>query len=121
MQNLMITWTGASGSRYTGQTLPIGTEFRPLSGVYIACKAIPQGWFALYVGETQDLFQRLNAGLEGHDGIKRARAFGATHFSIHLVSGNAERLRVETDLRHGLNPSCNLQPVSAFGLSLFRK
>lgn len=120
MQNLMVTWTGVSGARYTGETVLIGVEFRPLPGVYIACKAVPQGWLTFYVGETQDLFQRLNAGLERHEGLKRARSFGATHLSVHLVSGHAERLRVETDLRHGLNPSCNMQPINALAASMFR-
>jgi hypothetical protein len=26
-----------------------------------------------------------------------------------VAGGNAERVRIETDLRHGLNPSCNRQ------------
>lgn len=119
MQSLMINWFGRSGLKYTAETHLWGTEFLPLSAVYIACAPTWGGWLALYVGETHDINQRLNTGAEGHNGLKRARASGATHFGICLVSDNAERLRIETDLRHGLNPSCNMQPVNSLARSLF--
>jgi hypothetical protein len=32
-----------------------------------------------------------------------------THIAALVVAGDAERLRIETDLRHGLNPSANAQ------------
>ena len=105
-----ITWTGNSGLDYQSEAFPIGTQFNPVSAVYIACRKIPSGSFeALYVGEAQSLKDRLNSGLGNHDGLKRAQNYGATHIAVVQVSGNTERLRVETDLRHGLNPSANAQ------------
>jgi excinuclease UvrABC nuclease subunit len=109
---LKITWRGASGKSYTFETYPIGTRFNPMSGVYIFCREIISGsWEALYVGETQSLEQRLNAGIRSHDGYVRALQAGATHIAAIVVAGDAERLGIETDLRHGLNPSANAQSV----------
>ena len=71
--------------------------------------------------ETQNLKQRLNAGILGHDGHKRAKRAGMTHIAAMVVVGDAERLRVETDLRHGLLPSCNAQDVNVLAGFGFRK
>jgi hypothetical protein len=110
---LNVTWPGQSGKTYTFETHPIGTEFNPASGVYIACKRSGNlNWDALYVGETQSFHDRLNTGLEDHDGLKCARRNGATHLGVMIVHGNANRLSVETELRHVLDPACNRQPVS---------
>lgn len=105
-----ITWRGASGQSYTFETHPIGAQFNPVSGVYIFCRQVTSGnWEALYVGETQSFKQRLNAGIASHDGYARASRLGMTHIAALVVAGNAERLRIETDLRHSLNPSANAQ------------
>lgn len=107
-----ITWRGASGQSYTFETHPIGTQFNAVSGVYIACKRLISGNFeALYVGEAQSLYDRLNAGAANHDGLKCAFRNSMSHIGALVISGNADRLRIETDLRHGLNPSCNRQSV----------
>lgn len=117
-----ITFVGASRASYTFDVFPDGTRFNAVSGVYVFCRRIIfGGWEALYVGEAQSLEQRLNAGIGGHDGYKRAKTAGMTHVAAIRVSGDAERLRVETDLRHGLNPQCNAQPVNALGIFAFRK
>lgn len=109
----IVTWPGASGTQYKTELFPIGTQFNAVSGVYIICKAgtAPGRWKALYVGEAKSLYDRLNAGGGTHDGFVRATRSGATHIAVMRTDGDAERLRVETDLRHGLNPPCNAQPV----------
>ena len=105
-----ITWRGASGQSYTFETYDIGERFNPISGVYIFCRQVdPVNWEALYVGETQSLKQRLNIGISAHDGYARASRLGCTHIAALAVSGDVERVRIETDLRHGLNPSANAQ------------
>jgi hypothetical protein len=122
MENLTITWTGKSGAKYTFHCYPDGQEFNPVSGVYIMCRVVPfAGWEALYVGEAQSLKDRLNAGISNHDGYRRAKSAGMTHIAALVVVGDAERVRVETDLRHGLNPSCNAQGINALGGFGFRK
>jgi hypothetical protein len=107
---LDITWRGASGQSYTFETHPVGTQFNPVSGVYIFCRQVISGnWEALYVGETQSLKQRLNTGGSSHYGYLRASRLGMTHIAALVVAGDTQRLRIETDLRHGLNPSANAQ------------
>ena len=105
-----ITWRGTSGQSYAFETHPFGTQFNPVSAVYIFCRQGASGkWEALYVGETQSLEQRLNTGIGSHDGYARASRLGMTHIAALVVAGDAERLRIETDLRHGLNPLANAQ------------
>lgn len=104
-------WKGKSGNWYEFDVYPIGQEFNPVSGVYIFCRPIGDGRFkALYVGETDTFHDRLYTGLKDHHGFKRATVYGVTHVAVRLVA-TANRLIVETDLRHGLNPPCNKQPV----------
>lgn len=108
-------WTGRSGTSYEFYVHPIGTEFLPISGVYIFCRQVTATllggtYEALYVGEAQSLFDRLNSGVGNHDGFKRASREGMTHIAAMRCS-SAERLWVETDLRHGLDPICNRQSV----------
>ena len=107
-----ITWRGASGQSYTFETYLDKTGFNAVSGVYIFCRQLISGnWEALYVGETQSFKQRLNTGIGSHDGYARAKRLGMTHIAALKVAGDTERLRIETDLRHGLNPSANAQNV----------
>lgn len=112
MANQIVTWTGKSGRKYAFELFPSGQQFRDVSGLYIACRKLSTGNFeALYVGETQSLKDRLNAGAVRHTGLACAARKGMTHICATVVAGDAERLRIETDLRHGLNPSCNQQSV----------
>ncbi len=110
MEYFELSYPGKSGQLYTFEAYPIGIDFKPISGVYIFCREVATSeWEALYVGEAQSFHDRLYTGLSGHDGFKRASRVGATHVAAMPVNGKTNRLRVETDLRHGLNPQCNLQ------------
>lgn len=109
---LSIQWHGASKQPYTFEAYPDGTAFNAVSGVYIFCRETsPGSWEALYVGETQSFQQRLTLGVANHDGHSRAKRVGMTHIAALVVSGESKRLRIETDLRHGLNPVANRQSV----------
>lgn len=112
-----VTWTGSSGLQYQFETFPIGTRFNHVSGVYVACRLVPfAGIEALYVGQAQSLADRLNSWPNNHDGLMRAAREGMSLIAARVVAGDAERLRVETDLRHGLNPLCNAQSVPSNAL-----
>lgn len=119
----IVTWPNGSGLRYRTELYQIGTTFNPVPGVYILCKdfGIPDHWKALYVGETNSLFRRLNKDGFSHDGYFRAMMSGATHVAAMVVEGDrANRLNIETNLRRWTSPPCNLQPVPQKGLgSLF--
>ena len=104
---------GVSGQDYAFSIYPDGQAFNPVSGVYLFCKRLVTGSYeVLYVGETKSFQERLGTPITGHDGYVRARKLGMTHIAAMTVVGDAERLRIETDLRHGLNPSANAQGVS---------
>lgn len=106
-----ITWTGISGTKYSFHCHPIGTNYLALPGVYIFCKKAPDGfWDALYVGECDLFCNRIDRDLRQHHKFYDVTLAGATHIcTIHVDGGNAARLRVETDLRHGLQPPFNDQ------------
>lgn len=110
-------WTGASGQTYHFQIDPIWTHYKPVPGVYMFCKrttglALAFGpWIALYVGETHDFHERLHSRLDRHDAYECVTRNGATHIATLRVHGAANRLRIETDLRHSIAPVCNLQSV----------
>lgn len=102
---------GASGTEYSLFVHPIGTTYRSIAGVYVFLNSSPtQTWKALYVGESSDLERRLNSNLQGHNAWPRIRQHNPSHIATMAVNGAAERrLQIETDLRHGLKPPCNLQ------------
>ncbi|MGE3247789.1 MAG: hypothetical protein AB7F96_13250 [Beijerinckiaceae bacterium] len=106
-----LVWTGASGIRYQFENYALGTaRFFEKPGVYVFSRQFNGLFYAVYVGETDNFARRLSNELAAHhawDSIARA---GATHISAMVVVGGlAERLKIETDLRHGLNPPCNRQ------------
>ena len=110
-ENPKVTWKGASGISYDFWLHPIGTIYLAIPGAYIFCKpASVSSWNSLYVGETDNFLRRLTNELAAHHRWNGIRAHGATHIcTLVIQGGNAERLRIETDLRHGLNPPCNRQ------------
>lgn len=118
MTTPIVHYFGKSGTRYDFEVYPIGTEFNPLPGIYIVGRFVPAiGHLtrdridALYVGETNSFVDRLNSGAVHHDGYKRALTMHATHIAVRVCRESALRLKIETDLRHGLNPVCNAQSV----------
>jgi len=111
MLTFHTSWPGLYGVRYTFETYPIGTTFQQIGGVYIFCKLAPNGnWDALYVGETDNFDERLNTALQRHQSWPSCALLGATHLAVMIVGGGKlERCRIETELRHSLNPPCNRQ------------
>lgn len=112
----IVKWTGISGWIYDFEVFPKNVEFNPVSGVYILCRQagsiLAPRLEALYVGETESLHNRLNAGATNHNGLKSSRQAGMTHIAVHRCEGATERLRIETDLRHALDPVFNRQNAS---------
>jgi hypothetical protein len=106
-----IYWVGASGTCYQFQLDPIGSNYRPIEGVYIFCKQAWNGNYdASYVGETDSLWRRLTNELGAHHAYLDVLRDGATHIStLHVPGDRTYRLYVETDLRNALNPPCNKQ------------
>jgi hypothetical protein len=106
-----VTWVGASLTRYATEMYAIGTQFKPIPGVYVFCKYVAADRVtAIYVGETDNLQRRLNTDLSCHHCWPQARQLGATHVCV-LPAPQALvlRERIETDLRHALRPPLNKQ------------
>ena len=102
---------GASGQKYAFTLYSATQNFNPVPAVYLLCRLHRGGPLeVLYVGETQSLKQRL---IPAHDGYMRAIKADMTHIAAMSVVNHKDRLRIETDLRHGLNPSCNAQGLGA--------
>lgn len=107
-----ISPQGVSGQKYAFTVYADNQQFKAVPAVYLLCKRLISGSYeVLYVGETQSLKDRFTPN---HDGYVRAIKAGMTHIAVRSVLGDKDRLRVETDLRHGLNPSCNAQGVGTF-------
>jgi hypothetical protein len=104
-----VIWTGASGIKYQFSIHAIGGTCPSEPGVYVATCLMNGIWVALYVGETEDLGNRLN-NLRLHHRYASMCSYGATHLGLSIVTGgSAIRKAIETDLRRALNPPCNLQ------------
>jgi hypothetical protein len=106
-----IDATGASGSTYNLYLHAIGTSYKPIAGVYMFLKIASQGkWDTIYIGETSNLDERLNTGLQRHQAWQCISRNGATHIATMAVGGGAQaRINIETDLRHSHNTPCNGQ------------
>ena len=106
-----INWPGLGGRFYQFETVPIGTAFNEVPGVYIFCKPASNGnWDAVYVGETDNFNERLNTALKSHQSWPSCARVGATHLSVLIIDGGKlARCALETELRHSLNPPCNRQ------------
>ena len=104
-----VAWTGASGTPYQYWFYPIHTELKDEPGNYILARVNGSRWEALYIGQTQNLKERIGPGHHRWDCAKR---YGATHIHAHTSSHNeADRSREESDLIRSNNPYCNQQGV----------
>lgn len=106
-----LTLTGGGGGTYRFEVYPLGQPFKKLPGVYAICKeTAPKVLGVLYIGETHDLDARVGRGFVTHHKWVSAILDGATHICVLVVGGDkSQRLRYETDLRHGYNPPLNDQ------------
>lgn len=113
IMNDLVYWTGASGCNRVMNLCSYGLPFYPTGGVYIFCKPTPGlsgRWLPIYVGETENFNDRLNANLLKHHRWNCIQRHGATKVCVvDIAGGKAIRVAVETDLRKSLDPICNRQ------------
>lgn len=98
------TWAGVSGIEYTYWVTPIGTPMKAEAGNFIFAKQSQNGkWYAVYIGETDDLSKSLDPVVE-----ECIRSNGATHLHTHTAVGPRQaRQREETDLKLRWRPKCD--------------
>lgn len=104
MSTNAITWTMPSGKTYSYEPFPIGTKFASIAGNYIFAK---QGqdmrWYAVYIGQTNDLGERLTNHPKQACAVKN----GATHILVKTNTSKALREGEEADMISLCQPVCN--------------
>lgn len=99
-----IIWSGQSGSEYKYWIYKIDTPFNDVSGNYIfAYESSPHQWKPVYIGQTENLKDRL----DDHEKEVCAKRNLATHIHTHTNPNKDSRLAEETDLIRLWNPVCN--------------
>lgn len=105
-----VDWLGQSGETYTFNYYELSTNFKSVPGVYIFVKVTGGSLSPIYVGEAEDLKDRLTTNLENHHKYDCAINAGATHLCVMVVNGGEQaRLDIETDIRQSYQPPCNDQ------------
>lgn len=105
---LTIIWSGKSGKEYKYWIDPIESPFKPVAGNYIFAKeTIPNTWTPIYVGESDNLQERLTPN---HEKTLCVRRNGATHLHTHTnVNDDSIRQAEESDIVAKWNPPCNFE------------
>jgi len=106
-EELIIMWPGASGKEYKYWIYPIGTAFKAVPGNYIFAKQTkPNTWTPVYVGETDNLDERL----ANHEKMPCVKRNGGTHVHAHACSDSVPiRQAEEADIMEKFKPTCNLE------------
>lgn len=105
MSDQTCVWTGSSGKQYKYWISDINATFKATAGNYIFAKeSSPGRWAPLYIGESDNLSERL----ANHDKLPCVLRNGGTHIHAHAnSSGDDARRAEESDLISAYNPACN--------------
>lgn len=100
-------WKGESGKSYMYTIYRLDDEFTSFPANYIFAKRVRQHeWEAVYIGQTEDLGDRL----ANHERRECAIRNGATSIHAHETGGGESvRKREEQDLIDRYDPHCNRQ------------
>jgi hypothetical protein len=98
-QRNTVTAQGRSGRTYTFNEYPVGTEFKPIGGVYMFLKDRDP----IYVGQTGDLSERF----EDHHKAASIRRRGANRVCVLAERSEAQRLAIEGDILANYNWPAN--------------
>lgn len=104
-QQETVTLTGASGKQYVAvDVYPRYSSWNSVAGVYLILRKLASGRYdTLYVGETDDLAERI----ANHHKMSCFEQHGWTHLAF-LSEGNARtRLIIEADILRGYRWPCN--------------
>ena len=90
---------------------PIGTNYKEEPGVYAFIREENDAWTIVYIGETDDLKDRLTTRLKQHHRYQCAVVQEkASHLLTRIVGESDQaRLNLETRLREHYDPVCNRQ------------
>ena len=96
---------------YHFQFYATGTVCPSLPGVYTFLRKNFDTYDVVYIGEAQNLNDRLNTNFEQHHQYYCITRNKATHLAYLIVNGDRQkRLDIETELRNYYHPTfCNQQ------------
>ena len=98
------------GQNFNFEIHPAYTTFRKVQGVYIMARRNGLYWEALYIGEAENLNDRVGDKLRHHEHWQDAANLGATHIHVLQTQGiRQNRLDLETALRATYKPPLNKQ------------
>ncbi len=102
-----INWPGESGAKYRYWFVDIEATIQAVSGNYMFVKKVSAtGWVPVYIGESENLADRL----PNHDRWNDAKRAGATHVMAHTTpTGESARMKEEKDLIQRWSPPLNVQ------------
>ena len=105
MSNDTVNVRGASGTSYRFTVYPWGTNFNPVSAVYLILrKEYPSGSYTiLYVGQTGDLSDRFN----NHHKQQCFDSNRKSHIGVLMEGSEPRRLNIEADLLGYYQTACN--------------
>ena len=99
-----IQLVGASGSSWQFESYPTSTSWNHVPCVYVVARLTPERRYAiLYVGETEDIADRLS----NHHKAQCFRRNGCTHILVHQERSERTRRLIEADLIRNYGPACN--------------
>ncbi len=103
----VVFWPGLLGNKYQYWSYGMGHSLKAEAGNYIFARINNNNqWEPVYIGETEDLNDRVT----NHEKRECAIRHRATHIHAHLISGRRQvRLDEETDLRNNFSTLCNDQ------------
>ena len=99
-----VTFQGASGNKYDFTAYTTDTQFNEVGAVYIFTKEDNRSYIPLYIGQTDNLGERI----PNHEKWSCVKQNGV-NFSICAMVESSEfsRREIERDLLEMRNPPCN--------------
>ena len=98
-----VTFTGASGNTYTFTAYTLDTTFNEVGAVYIFTKQENRNYIPLYIGQTDNLKQRIS----NHEKWPCVMEYGVDSICVLGESNELSRRYIEHDLLDTGNPPCN--------------
>ncbi len=107
----IVTYAGASGAEYEFTACSWDQRFKAAGAVYFITKRTPQpdrepdgvGHTRIYVGQTEDLSERL----DDHHKASCFKQHAANCICVHPDDNENSRLTKENDLIESYHPPCN--------------
>ncbi len=99
------SWPLGNGQTHEFTIYDSKQNWNKIAGVYIFSYLAQEGWYPLYVGQTDDFSSRL----PNHERLEEAVRHGATHIHAAVIPQASSRDKLEAMLIGHLQPPMNTQ------------